>query len=48
MSLECVKCTGKYKPIKSPFMIDWYDNITFEVKKKVEGQFLNIIDTSTL
>lgn len=48
LSLECVKCTGKYKPIKSPFLVDWYDKIAFEVKKKSESQFINIMDTSTL
>ena len=34
ISLECVKCTGKYRPIKSPFLVDWYDRISFEAKKK--------------
>lgn len=29
LSLEAVKCTGKYRPIKSPFVIDWYSKISF-------------------
>jgi hypothetical protein len=48
ISLEVVKCTGKYRPINSPLVIDWSSKITFEVKKKVEGTITNIIDTSTL
>jgi hypothetical protein len=35
MSLEVVKCTGKYRPVNSPFVIDWSNKISFEVKKKV-------------
>ena len=34
-SLEVVKCTGKYRPISSPLVIDWSNKISFEVKKKV-------------
>lgn len=48
VSLEVVKCTGKYRPVKSPFMVDWYGKIGFESKKKVEGTIVNIIDTHTL
>jgi hypothetical protein len=48
LSLEVVKCTGKYRPIKSPFVVDWYSKISFEVKKKVDSQMINIIDTNTL
>lgn len=48
ISLEVVKCTGKYRPINSPLVIDWSTKITFEVKKKVENGITNIIDTSTL
>ncbi len=48
MSLEVVKCTGKYKPIKTPFFVDWYKLINFETKKKIPDQMINIIDTSTL
>jgi hypothetical protein len=43
-----VKCTGKYRPIASPFLIDWYSKLMFEAKKKIDGQFFNIIDTNTL
>jgi hypothetical protein len=35
ISLEVVKCTGKYRPINSPLVIDWSNKISFEVKKKV-------------
>lgn len=48
MSLQVVKCTGKYKPIKTPFFVDWYKLINFETKKKIPDQMINIIDTSTL
>lgn len=48
ISLEVVKCTGKYRPITSPLVIDWSGKITFEVKKKMENQINNIIDSSTL
>lgn len=48
ISLEVVKCTGKYRPISSPLVIDWSNKITFEVKKKVENGITNIIDTGTL
>lgn len=48
LTLECVKCTGKYRPIASPFLIDWYSKFSFEAKKKIDGQFFNIIDTNTL
>lgn len=34
MSLEVVKCTGKYRPINSPLVIDWSNKLSFEVKKK--------------
>lgn len=48
ISLEVVKCTGKYRPINSPLVIDWSKKISFEVKKKVENTITNIIDTNTL
>lgn len=48
LTLECVKCTGKYRPITSPFFFDCYNKFPFESKKKVEGEFLDIIDTTTL
>ena len=48
LSLEVVKCTGKYKPIKTPFFVDWYNVINFETKKKLPDQLINIIDTNTL
>lgn len=48
VSLEVVKCTGKYRPINSPFVIDWSSKISFEVKQKVGNNMMNIIDTSTL
>jgi len=47
-SLEVVKCTGKYRPINSPLVLDWSNRISFEVKKKIDNQILNIIDTITL
>lgn len=34
--------------MNSPFLIDWYKHISFEEKKKIEGQFYNIIDTNVL
>lgn len=37
ISLEVVKCTGKYKPVKSPLIVDWYGKVSYEVKKKVPG-----------
>ena len=48
LTLECVKCTGKFRPINSPFFFDSYNKFSFEAKKKVEGQFFNIIDTNTM
>ena len=48
MSLEVVKCTGKSRPINSPLVLDWSNKLSFEVKKKQEGQVVNIIDTITL
>jgi hypothetical protein len=48
LTLECIKCTGKYRPIVTPYIVDWYDKFSFEAKKKIEGQFFNIIDTNTL
>jgi hypothetical protein len=48
LTLECVKCTGKYRPIATPYIVDWYGKLTFETKKKLEGQFFNIIDTNTM
>jgi hypothetical protein len=48
ISLEVVKCTGKYRPINTPFVVDWYSKISFEVKKKIDNQIINIIDTNAL
>jgi hypothetical protein len=48
VSLECVKKTGKYTPLPTPYFVNWYDKISFEIKKKVEGQYLNIIETDLL
>lgn len=48
MSLEVVKCTGKYRPINSPLVLDWSTKLSFEVKKKTDNQIVNIIDTITL
>lgn len=47
-SLEVVKCTGKYRPVNSPLVFDWSNKLSYEVKKKVDNQILNIIDTTTL
>jgi hypothetical protein len=40
-----VKRTGKYTPLPTPYFINWYDKISFEIKKKIEGQYYNIIET---
>lgn len=48
LTLECVKCTGKFRPIASPFIFDAYSKFRFESKTKLEGQPFNIIDTNTL
>jgi 3-deoxy-D-arabino-heptulosonate 7-phosphate (DAHP) synthase len=45
VSMECVKRTGKYTPLPTPYFINWYDKISFEIKKKIEGQYYNIIET---
>lgn len=43
-----MKCTGKYRPISTPYTVDWYSKFSFEAKKRIDGQFFNIIDTNTL
>jgi hypothetical protein len=48
VSMECVKRTGKYTPLPTPYFINWYDKISFEIKKKIEGQYYNIIETDIL
>lgn len=48
VSIEVVKKTGKYMPLHTPYFVNWYDKISYEIKKKIEGQYYNIIETDIL
>lgn len=48
VSLEVVKKTGKYTPLPTPHFVNWYDKVSYEIKKKIEGQYYNIIETDIL